>query len=274
MSDTTLNSQTVQATMLLPLWGRAKYSSANPDILQDAESVKIIEQSGVDFSNIEQGFGEFSGICYLVRARKIDDAIRSYIAKHPNATVVNIGAGLDTTFFRIDNGSIYWYNLDLPDAIKFRQSYIPDTERNQSIAKSFLDLSWFDDIRFKPEDGIIFVSGGVFHYFHEADIRYVFCAMAERFPGGELYFDAENQVALNGSNNMVKRTGNHGAMMYFAVNQAAMFEQWSSHIRVLSYEPGFKGIKPKKHWSLRVRITAWIFSKVKSMSFVHLRFGL
>lgn len=272
MSDSALNTQSVQATMLLPLWGRAKYSHSNPDILDDAESKRIIEKSGINFNHIEQGFGEFSGICYLVRARKIDDAIRGYIKHHPRATVVNIGAGMDTTFSRVDNGSIRWYNLDLPDAIAFRQSYIPDSPRNHSITKSFLDLSWFDDIAFNREDGIIFVSGGVFHYFHEEDINKVFCAMASRFPGGELYFDAESQIALNGSNHMVKKTGNHGAMMYFAVNNAAMFEQWSSHLRIVSYEPGFKGIKPRKHWSFRVRVTAWLFGFIKNMSFVHLRF--
>jgi O-methyltransferase involved in polyketide biosynthesis len=34
----------------------------------------------------------------------------------PKGTVINLGAGLDDTFSRVDNGRVSWYNLDLPDA--------------------------------------------------------------------------------------------------------------------------------------------------------------
>ncbi|MFV0400061.1 MAG: class I SAM-dependent methyltransferase [Oscillospiraceae bacterium] len=270
--DTTLHSQSVQATMLLPLWGRAKYSAENKNILDDVDARRIVESSGLDFSHVEKGFGEFSGICYIARARKIDDAVRSYISRHPKATVVNIGAGLDTSFSRVDNGQIHWYNLDLPDSIAFRRSYLPDSERNTCIAKSFLDLSWFDDVDFLPENGIIFVSGGVFYYFHEEDLQRIFSAMAERFPGGELYFDAESPIAVKGSNKMVQKTGNKGAMMYFAVKDAKALETWSPRIKLIACEAPFKGFPIAKHWSFRCRMTCRLGNLMKPMKYVHLGF--
>lgn len=45
---------------------------------------------------------------------------------HPDAVIVNLGAGLDTTFQRIDNGRIFWYGLDLPDSIDLRKRLIPE----------------------------------------------------------------------------------------------------------------------------------------------------
>jgi len=174
----TLQEQTVQSTMLLPLWGRAVASERNPEILYDQQAIEIIESCDYDFSSIAKTFGEFGGICYIVRARKIEDAIRAFIQNHPRATVVNIGAGLDTSFSRVDNGTIQWYNLDLPDAIAFRQNFLPDSERNVSIAKSLFDTTWFDDVRFTRQDGIFFVSGGVFYYFKEQQLREIFKAMA------------------------------------------------------------------------------------------------
>jgi hypothetical protein len=45
-----------------------------------------------------------------------------FIEKHPEATIVNIGCGLDTTFSRIDNGKIQFYELDLPDVIALRKN--------------------------------------------------------------------------------------------------------------------------------------------------------
>ena len=273
MSSSSMNMQSAQATMLIPLWGRAKYSGKNPDILNDLEAKQIIRNCDFDFSGIEKSFGELSGLCYIVRAKKIDDAIRGYISMHPHATVVNIGAGLDTTFSRVDNGLINWYNLDLPDAIGYRQTLIPDSLRNLCIAKSVLDTSWFDDIIFNPEDGIMFVSSGVFYYLHEEDIRVLFGKMAERFPDGELYFDAESESMVKKSNRMVQKSGNNGAMMYFSVNNANALEQWSPNIRLLADESMFKGIVPSKQWKLSTRMLCGLLSKSKSMKFIHFRFG-
>lgn len=130
-----LDMQSVQGTMLLPLWGRAKYSRENPDVLDDPMAGKIVRESGFNFSSLEKTFGEFGGLCYIIWARKIDDAVRSFISRHPRAAVVNIGSGLDTTFTRVDNGQIRWYNLDLPDAIAFRRSLLSDSQRETSIPK-------------------------------------------------------------------------------------------------------------------------------------------
>src|SRR5689334_5477887 len=110
-----LNLQSIQATMLIPLWGRANASEKNPEILYDKEAIEIIERCDFDFSDIAKTFGEYGGITYIVRARKVEDTIRAFIEKRPSATIVNIGAGLDTTFSRVDNDKINWYNIDLPD---------------------------------------------------------------------------------------------------------------------------------------------------------------
>lgn len=55
--------------------------------------------------------------------------------------MVNVGAGLDTSFSRVDNGNILWYNLDFPDSIAFRKRFNPDCQRNISIAKSLLNTT-------------------------------------------------------------------------------------------------------------------------------------
>jgi O-methyltransferase involved in polyketide biosynthesis len=270
---TALDPQSVQATMLLPLWGRAEYSRLNPDILDDKEAIEIIRDCAYDFSAVDKVFGEYGGLCYLYRARKIDDAIRAYIEKHPRASVVNIGSGLDTTFSRVDNGLIRWYNLDLPDAAAFRQTLIPDPKRSAIVAKSFFDTSWLDDIAFDESDGVFFLSAGVFYYFHEEELKPVVAEMARRFPGGELCFDAQSKSALSKSNSMVKKTGNANALMYFYVNDAKSLESWSPEIHLVSCEPLFGGIPKKRNWSLRTRLFMSLADTLGMTKFVHLRFA-
>jgi O-methyltransferase involved in polyketide biosynthesis len=271
-TDFVLEPQSGQATMMLPLWGRAEYSKRNPDILDDKEAAAIIHNSGYDFTAVSKALGEYGGLCYIWRARKTDDAIRAYIKKRPRATVVNIGAGLDTTFSRVDNGQIRWYNLDLPDATAFRQTLIPNSEREIGIAKSFFDMSWFDDVAFNEDAGIIFISAGVFYYFREEELKTVVAEMARRFPGGELYFDAESKSAIAKSNSVVKKTGNKNALMYFYVNDAKTLESWSPMIRLVSCEPFFKGIPKKKSWSPGARLFMSLANILGMMKIVCLRF--
>jgi len=78
--------------------------------------------------------------------------------KHPRASVVNIGAGLDTTFYRVDNGLIHWYDLDLPAVFDIRRRLLPEPDRVTYIAKSFLDPSWPRTSH--TEDGVFMIAGG------------------------------------------------------------------------------------------------------------------
>ena len=46
---TPLDLQSVQGTMLIPLWGRAKYSAKYRNILQDKDAMEIIRKHSFDF---------------------------------------------------------------------------------------------------------------------------------------------------------------------------------------------------------------------------------
>lgn len=86
-----------------------------------------------------------------------------YITEHPRASVINLGAGLDTTFYRIDNGLIHWYDLDLPTVIDLRRQLLLDHDRVTYIAKSFLDPSWCEEVN--AQNGVFMIAAGLFHYF-------------------------------------------------------------------------------------------------------------
>jgi O-methyltransferase involved in polyketide biosynthesis len=272
MEENNVKQENVQDTMLIPLWGRAFASKQNPQILDDREAIKIIDTIDYDFSKIEKSFGEFGGLCYIIRARVFDDIIRDFIKTHPNAAIVNIGAGLDTTFSRIDNGHIHWYNLDLPEATAFRKKFIADSDRNNCIPVSVFDFSWFSKINFDPADGALFLAAGVFYYFKEDEIKRLFCAMAENFPGAKLVFDAESAAAVKKSNSMVRKSGNKGAEMYFSVNRPDKFAKWSSKIAVLNTLSFFHHIPKNKKWKFSTRLFMAMCDFTKMMKCIILEF--
>ena len=101
--------------------------------------------------------------------------------------MVNIGAGLDATFYRVDNGTIRWYDLDLPAVIDVRRQLLPEPHRVTYIAKSLLDPSWCKDIK-HSEEGVFMIASEVLQFFEEPQVKKFFSMLSDNFPDGEIVF--------------------------------------------------------------------------------------
>jgi O-methyltransferase involved in polyketide biosynthesis len=102
---------------------------------------------------------------------------------------VNLGAGLDTRFHRLNNGRVKWIELDLPDVIAFRRKlHEPEINRHRMIAASVLDDDWVMKSKQYAKGRILFVAEGLFMYFTEEEHRKIFTCLAEKFPGQEMVF--------------------------------------------------------------------------------------
>jgi len=195
----------ISQTMLGCLWGRAQLSKKYSSLFYDEKAIELVEKIDYDdLSTSDDGplqglelsfFRIFSKLdlpefgLITLRARQFDEKVKAYIKEHPRASVVNIGAGLDTTFYRVDNGLIHWYDLDLPAVIDVRRQLLPEPDRVTYIAKSFLDPSWCKDVK-HTEDGVFILAGGVLHFFEESQVKQFFSILADNFDGGEIVFNA------------------------------------------------------------------------------------
>ncbi len=264
---------TVQETMLGPLWARAKYSQLYPEILNDKKSSDIINNIDYDFTKIQDYLGEWRGIGLLVRARNFDNAIIKYIEKFPEATIVNVGAGLDTTFYRVDNGRIKWYDLDLPDAIEFRRKYIPESNRCSYISKSALDYSWFDDVEFALNKGIFIIAGGFIYYFQELEISALFNALAKRFPSGEIIFDCVSNLAINVAHKRAKKAGTETPFWHIGISDPIKtLGKWSNKLKVIDWYTMYARTEFNPKWNKKTFKMVKIAERFKTAKIVQVKF--
>jgi len=122
----------IPVTALFPLYGRAKETKEKNHLFQDPYAVKIMEQIDFDFSIYENMSATrknemLTGIA--VRTRILDDYTRNFLDKYPDGLIVNIGCGLDTRFFRLDNRKINWIDVDLSEIIKLRETLFEKKDR-------------------------------------------------------------------------------------------------------------------------------------------------
>ena len=80
-----------------------------------------------DFSTASRDSTMGKGV--IARTVVFDELVKNFIEKNPDCTVVNIACGLDTRFYRMDNGKITWYNLDLPETIAIRNQIFEESGR-------------------------------------------------------------------------------------------------------------------------------------------------
>lgn len=244
MNKIHIEKGSVQETLIIPLYGRKLCAEHFPKLYQDEYAAKICERIDYDFSKVKDKENsimyQFGGLEGAMREMDMLWEIKDYLKSHPNAAVVNLGCGLNMTGRTADNGTCHIYNLDLPDVIRSRNEIIPAGEREENIACDLNDFSWMDKINGK--EGAVFYAAGVFHYFSFQQIKDMVIAMAERFPGGRLVFDA---VGKFGRDKLMKGTlkslGMNDVSGLFCVDDASELEGWSDKVKLASRKSYMQG---------------------------------
>jgi O-methyltransferase involved in polyketide biosynthesis len=174
----------VQETLLIPLYGRATLTRQGSALINDPKAVEMVERIDYDFTPFD---GTMSLLGAVFRARIFDHWISRWLVEHPTGTVVEIGAGLDTRYERIDNGQARWLELDLPDATELRRRFFTGSDRRAIVAGSVLDDDWYDAI---PGGGpCLFAAEAVLIYLDPGDVTRLLARLARRFPGATLVTD-------------------------------------------------------------------------------------
>ena len=175
-------------------------------------------------SNTTSGFGGPSLLGCVLRSAILDGWARQFITQHPGGTVVELGTGLNTRFDRLDNGTVRWFDLDLPDTIALRRRFFADRPRCTMLEGSVLDTDWFDTVTTAPGP-YLFLCEGVFVYLTGEKVRSVLSQLSGRFEQSMIAFDTAGAVMLrnqhrNGSMHAVS------ARMQWVCENPHEVEQW------------------------------------------------
>ena len=273
-----IEKNTVQETLIIPLFARKVCSELYPNIYRDETAVRLIDEIDYDFSEAEKKsrslMQRFGSLEVAMRQNDLSFEVRDYLKDHPNAAVVNLGCGLDGTGRACDNGRCKIYNLDFPDVIAVRNELLPAGEREKNIPCDLNDTAWFSKI--DASGGAIFFASGVFYYFLTEQVKALVQSMTNAFPGGVLVFDAANRTAVK----MIAKTWLKSAKIrdvgaYFAVSDAQKeLSPWDSRLQVTSrgYMLGYNDLRDPSVSDF-FRFLARVGDGMMKMQIVKIKFG-
>ena len=234
MGITTTQLSPIEQTAFLTEYARALDSRWARPILGDTLAHEVVGKIDYDFA----GLGvQTSVVCQTaLRAKMLDDRVRAFVSKHPDAVVVDLGAGLDSGYYRVGPPStVDWYSVDLPGITAVRDEALPAAPQSHSVSVSVADEHWPDAI---PADRpTMLVADGLFAFLTEPVIVGIFRRITEHFASGEFAFNDYGRIGW---------VSRQAIKLY----PQKMFKDVGSQFEY----PGFKDAHHPETWNPRMRL--------------------
>ncbi|MCM1060163.1 MAG: class I SAM-dependent methyltransferase [Eubacterium sp.] len=259
-----INIGGVPETMIQTLFARAKESQKPNHKIYDAKAIEIVSAMDYDFSNADKDFAMSSGV--IARTIMLDKMVKDYVEKNPDAVIINIACGMDTRFYRSDNGRIKWYNIDLPVTIDVRNKFLKEPERVANIAKSAMDEAWADDIE-KNASSYLVVIEGLSMYLSESDIKKILSIISCNFRNITLYIETMSPIVVK--NIKEKSIEASNAKFTWGISSGKELESYNSafkFVRDCSLTEGMKELYPVYKVISKIGFVRKISNKITVMT--------
>lgn len=273
----------VSETLLIPLYSRAFETQSEHPLINDQKAVEITTQLNTLFATsqvplhrqlakgkIRRTSNKKLSAFLALRSRRFDRYCQEFLQHAPQGIVVELGCGLSSRFSRVDDGTVEWYDLDLPEVIAVRKLFFPQTPRSHMIPSSVLDFHWMDLLA-STQTPVLFIAEGLLMYLHEAEVKSLVLELQRRFPGCELVCEVENSFvikALQKERWRKKFQRDHhlgpDATMHFGIREGRDIEDWGAGIRLVDEWTIFDDREKKLGWmnlfrfSKKLRKAQWV----------------
>ena len=260
----------IEDTLFVPMLGRIYASEHFPQILYDQKALELKKKLPPDLLKQDRQ-SQYTLLASAARSANMDRYIHAFQERRPEGAIVQLGCGLETAYYRSDNGKTRWYAVDLPNVVKYRRELLPEPEREIYLAGDAFAENWIRQIRTDvPDAPILVTAGGLFHYFEEAKILGLL-QMLRQFGEIEVVFDT---VSKSGMSMMRKKymrqVGHANAQMFFHVDSAEdLAQKVNAATKVLADESYYSAI-PQQGLLLSTKVSMTVSDRLRMVKMIHL----
>ncbi len=270
MADNKKELGVVEDTLYVPMLGRIYASENCRSILYDEKALELKAKmpAGV-VENDKQT--QYTYLASASRSANMDRYIKDFMKRRPEGVIVQLGCGLETTYYRDDNGHTQWYGVDLPNVIEYRRSLLPEKGREKYIGGDALAKDWIEQVRREhPGAPLLITASGLFYYFEEEKVLQLI-RMLQGYGDVELLFDT---VSKSGMTMMKKKhmktVGHEDASVFFYVDSAAeLAAKIGGNVKVLAEEKFYSHIN-KSGLQLSTKVSMVVSDWLNMVKMLHL----
>lgn len=141
--------------LLIPLYDRALCTQSYGSLFEDKAALKVCEacQTGKRKEHADA----FSFLSAYEQSHYIA-VCRNFIRRNSGVTIVEIGCGLSTLLFQVDNKKTHWIEIDMPEVLQLRRDFGFDrNSRIEQMACDPWDFTWINRVKSRASEDIVFV---------------------------------------------------------------------------------------------------------------------
>lgn len=135
----------IPSRLLQPLWLRSRESMIDNGLIYDPIAAAACRHCHLS-SECLSGDIDQKQLLHATLTVQCDQQVSRFLKSNPSGWVVNVGAGLDTRFYRLDNGRCHWLELDINENLLWRQKLFHTNERYYLRCGSVTEESWVDNL--------------------------------------------------------------------------------------------------------------------------------
>ncbi len=262
----------VSKTAIFTLRCRAVESQKEKPLIHDPMAVYCQEQLAALASPEEKALiferplsGRLSHHIAL-RARKYDALVNDWVSRNQSSTVVNLGCGFDTRYWRIQHQKCRYLELDLPEIVDLKKVALKGKLGYELIGCSVFDPAWIDQVTAIGNRNIVLIAEGLLMYLPKPQVIGLFKTFSERLEHSQIIFEVVTEAYTHGfwkkivEGKMKRELGvDAGASYDFGVRGAREVESYGKGLKVVgewSYVED-PDVRPKFFKYLGLARTQW-----------------
>jgi O-methyltransferase involved in polyketide biosynthesis len=251
----------LEDSLFLTLYARALDNRRAHPILGDAEADRLVDKLDYDFDQFQVDTNFILNVA--LRAKKLDQVASRFVARHPDAVGLDLGAGLDTRVFRLaPPPTVDWYDIDFPTVAATREEVLPDRANAHVIGADVRDPDWLETIpNGRPA---VIVADGMMAFLTQDELVALWNRLVSHFPSGEIAFNSYTRFAIWIARH-ARGTKSVADLVKFAgMDDARAPESWNPKLQLvkeilLSREPEVAEFPTgwRRYHQLAAHSTAW-----------------
>ena len=107
----------LENTLFIPMLGRIYASEHFRNILYDETALSLKDALPKDLAD-KGSQSQYTLLASASRSANMDRYVQSFLRRKPGGVIAELGCGLETTYYRNDDGHTRWYAVDLPDVLE------------------------------------------------------------------------------------------------------------------------------------------------------------
>lgn len=218
--------------LIEPLWLRSQESLKDDGLIYDPIAARACFSCQLAPQCLSGNLAQ-KQLLNAAITQRCDRQISQFLCRHPEAWIINIGAGLDTRFYRLDNGRCRWIELDITEHLLIRQKLFHPSERYEQYCGQADDLSWLPELRIPDRVPVLIVCETALLDFSQRQVAQFVRTLAGHFNQAHLCMVLAGDLTASSLGEALgcERYA-HGFSQ--PAEQALSFVPWAQWVRVFS----------------------------------------